>query len=68
MAHDLIEKRVLIGKPRNQVNELLGKPDEETNEFVTYFVNFGNEFGPPPLVHVEFDKKTKTVKDVWITD
>ncbi len=67
MAQDLIKRQILIGKTRNQAIKLLGKPDEEDKEFITYFIYLGNEFGPPPLVHVELDKR-QTVKDVWITD
>ena len=68
MAHDLLEKRLLIGKTRSEVKEILGKPDEETKEFVTYFMNFGSYFGPPHIVHVEFDDKGHRVKETWISD
>ncbi len=67
MAQDLIDKKILIGKTRKQVINLLGRPDEEDKQFVTYLIYFGNEFAPPPFVHIEFDSR-QIVKDVWISD
>lgn len=68
MAHDLLEKKILIGKTREEVIDMLGSPDEETSHFVAYFMNFGDYFGPPHLVHIEFDNRSKLVKEAWITD
>ncbi len=67
MAQDLINKKILVGKTRKQAINLLGQPDEDDKEFITYFIYFGDEFAPPPFVHIEFDKR-QIIKDVWISD
>jgi len=67
MAQDLIDKKILIGKTRMQVINLLGRPYEEDKQFVTYLIYFGNEFAPPPFVYIEFDSR-QIVKNVLITD
>ncbi len=70
MAHDLVDRRLLIGKSRMQVESLLGKPDQEGGASFAYFIDPGpsGSLGPPYYIHVEFDQAGKTAKDAWITD
>lgn len=67
MVHDLLERKLLVRKTKKEVIKLLGQPDEEDPRFITYFFYDGDEFSPPPLVHVEMSKD-QIVKDVWISD
>ena len=44
MCSNLIEQKILLGKTRNEVTEMLGQPDETNGNFIKYNVDFGTVF------------------------
>lgn len=43
MVDDIIESQILIGKPKNEVFEILGQPDSQSNSSKDAFIyNIGN--------------------------
>lgn len=67
MATDLIEKNILIGKDKSEIDKILGEPDEiENNEYI-YFLE--TDFMGPwrMFMHVEISN-AQVVSSVWIND
>jgi hypothetical protein len=71
MYDSLLEQRLLLGRTRNEVIELLGKPDEEKNDLVKYAVDLGSIFeswAQRYFILITFDEKTQIVNDISLID
>ncbi len=68
MANDLIGRKVLLGKTRAEVQQLLGAPDQEGPGSLGYFVYFGADhaLGPASVIRVELDPRAGVVKDAHL--
>jgi hypothetical protein len=71
MYGNLFEQRLLAGKTRREVTEILGNPDEEDKGFVKYAVDLGSIFERwlnRNFIVVTFDERTQIVKEYLIAD
>jgi len=71
MVDDLIQRRLLEGKTRAQVEELLGAPDRASELKVEYDVDIGHTFVSGPWLYdlrVKFDPETHRVTEVLVSD
>ena len=66
MSTDLIESRLLIGKNKIQIIELLGPPKDSMKTNFHYLVDFG--YMTPFHLDVNFDVTQLKVKEVILTD
>ena len=71
MVRDLVGSRVLDGKTKAAVADLLGPPDSEDQVHQVYLVDLGHRFGSKPWLyqlHVEFAADPPVVAKVWYAD
>ncbi len=66
MSTDLVESKILIGKTKNQIIELLGNPKDSTKINFHYQVDFG--FMVPFHLDINFNLMDNKVKEVKLTD
>lgn len=66
MSTDLVESKILIGKDKLQVIELIGYPKDSTETNFHYLVDFG--YMTPFHLDVTFDMTDLKVKKVTLAD
>lgn len=69
MAEDLIKRKILSGRPADDVQRLLGRPDKDYAGALVYKIDMGLPFKDPGrcafIVHLDADRK---VREAQITD
>ena len=71
MFRDLRDSRILEGKTKVEIDNLLGKPTFENPNTWVYKIDLGHKFGSTAWTYnlnVEFDQTTKTVQKVYAND
>lgn len=69
MADDLVEKGLLIGKTKAEIEEMLGKPDEESKGALGYFVYYGADKAttrPPYVIRISFDRHANVAREALL--
>ncbi|AUC83482.1 hypothetical protein [Lacinutrix sp. Bg11-31] len=66
MASDLVESKILIGKSKAEVLELIGKPKDSSNINFHYLIEFG--YMAPFYLDVNFQKNKNKVINVTLAD
>lgn len=66
MASDLVDSKILLGKSKTEVLELIGKPKDSSNINFHYLIEFG--YIVPFHLDVNFDKNENKVIDVTLAD
>jgi hypothetical protein len=66
MSTDLVESKILIGKDKRQVIDLIGYPKDSTETNFHYLVDFG--YMTPFHLDINFDSTDLKVKEVTLAD
>ena len=69
MADDLVKRKVLVGRPVDDVQRLLGRPDKDYGSALEYKIDLGWPFKDPShcafIVHLDANRN---VREAQITD
>jgi hypothetical protein len=71
MYSSLLNQKLLTGKTRSEVIEILGKADEEYKDSIKYAIDLGSIFErciQRYFLMITFDEQTQKVKDTEIID
>jgi hypothetical protein len=71
MYSNLLDQKLLIGRTRTEVLEILGKSDEEYKDSVKYAIDLGSSFErwiQRNFLMITFDEQTQKVKEVAVID
>ena len=67
MVNELIEKKILPGKKKIDIEELLGQPDESTEKEYIYFLETDFMGRWRRFLHIEFID-SNIVSSAWVND
>ena len=71
MCRDLSEKKILIGKTRSEVKNILGEPEQDYDEFTKYAIDLGSIWERWMIRYnfmIDFDKETGLVTSAHLMD
>ena len=66
MASDLVESKILIGKSKTEILELIGKPKDSSNINFHYLIEFG--YMAPFHLDITFDKENNRAINAILLD